>query len=363
MPSYSIALLVSFLAFICGQLFDALCMSFQPTGMELENFLVTGISFRTTLVAIVLRALPILVVHGTILLLRRHLCSSVKHELDDTFKTVAAAASVPARNDCEPSLAALASAEVIPLLKKSTALSASTDKVAFPSPSSLLASGPDPQDSTAFVALNETAISTCRLNVKEEVDTDTEHILSHSLRIGECIQASPDQDDSVHARHSQVPLLLLVAAAAQLRRLRAKAFDESCDAKIVEVVESAEEFEKIDDAENSSEEVAGETMQTLVVEANSTDDAKIIEDVPGDHAFGVPLIEELDGVPTYEEFVQDAPLEPLFEKKAFAPLVHVIHRPPPLSLLAVRASVKPRSEHIPPAPPSRPSLLSPDYPL
>ncbi|KAJ6515315.1 hypothetical protein C8R45DRAFT_1066968 [Mycena sanguinolenta] len=346
MPSYYIAIVMSLLAFLCSQLFNALCTSSQP--IKLANFFVTGISYRTTLVAIVLRALPIIIVHGTVLLLRRYLCSSVKHEPGDTFKIVATDSLAACNGCCERPLTALAPATVLPLLEKSTSLPPSTNRVASSSLSVSLAaaSSPETQDSTAFITSNEPAISICRLSIKEKVDADTEHILSHSLRTDECIQTFPAQDAPIHARHSQVPLLLLVAAAAQLRRFRAKATKESCDAKIVEVVESVEESEKIDNGETSSEEVAWETMQTLVVD-NSTDDVKIIEDMPGDHAFGVPLIEGLDGVPTYEEFAQDAPLEPLFEKKAFAPLVHVIHRPPPLSLLAVRASVKPRSEHIP----------------
>ncbi|KAJ7265455.1 hypothetical protein B0H12DRAFT_1100850 [Mycena haematopus] len=363
MPSASTTLVVSALAFVCGQLFDALCMNSHPIKLENASSMVTVFSFRT-LVAVVPRVLSILFVHGSVLLLRRYLFGSEKHQASGTFKFDAANSPAPS-NDFRRSptefpilaspcrrhvshrspLEALAPAAIHPLLEDSTAPAPAADRVASStllSVSLTAASGPGTQDCKSSVTLNEDAISICRAHIKEEVNAITES-LSDSLRRDERIQPSPAQDIPVNARHSQVPLLLLIAAAAQLRRLRAKAVEELCDAEIVGDVKFVE---KIYDVEAHADKVAEDIMQTLVVEASSSD-AKIIEDGPGDHAFGIPLIEELDGVPTYEEFAEDAPMEPLFEKSAFTPLVHIIHRPPSLALLAVRVSVKPRSEHIP----------------
>ncbi|KAF7352286.1 hypothetical protein MVEN_01192300 [Mycena venus] len=227
---------------------------------------------------------------------------------------------------------------------------------------------------------NEDTISKDGVAIKE-VKEDLKDMIVSSSHQEETFEVSSSQDIPVDVRFSRLPLLQHVTAAALLRKLQLKVVEDLCYASIGEVVEddkSVQEIEAVevvdnvsteDATENVTQEATGvgpveeieklvvpdvaedtqaenvveDTTQTLVVEASfspPSPEEKKIEVVSTDPAFVVLLFEELE-LPSYEQFVEDAPPEPLFEKSAFAPLIHVIHRPPPLAILAIHTRVKP----------------------
>ncbi|KAF7352299.1 hypothetical protein MVEN_01193600 [Mycena venus] len=281
-----------------------------------------------------------------------------------------------------------------PLIGNTTALALVTGRVSFSLPfvSSITGGRFGIQDSKlSFVRItelpitglgfsrNEDTISKDGIAI-EEVEEDLKDVFVSSSHQEETFEVSSSQDIPVDGRYSRLPLLQHVAAAALLRKLQLKVVEELCYASSEEVVddksvqgieavevvdnvspegatenvtqeatgvEPVEEIEKLvapNVAEDTQEEnVVDDTTQTLFVKAPSSPpspEEKKIEVVSTDPAFVVPLFEELE-LPSYEQFAEDAPPEPLFEKSAFAPLIHVIHRPPPLAILATHTRVKP----------------------
>jgi hypothetical protein len=92
MPSASFTLILCFFTFICGQLFNAFCMSLHPIKIESIASVVpvdTGFSFKTVIVIF----FSALVVHdAAILLVIRHLLKDSKRTLH-VLKTLPAAAA------------------------------------------------------------------------------------------------------------------------------------------------------------------------------------------------------------------------------------------------------------------------------
>ncbi|KAJ7890828.1 hypothetical protein B0H13DRAFT_875036 [Mycena leptocephala] len=200
-------------------------------------------------------------------------------------------------------------------------------------------------------------------NVKKEPEEDSEDTTLHlesnlSLKekeikasadegikatLEEIIEESPAEEGP--GRPSHVPSLSHLAAAALSRKLQVQANDESCCASIEEVIEDEEVVEE--SVEEFQIEKVDDGMETHFVDAVSegfSQEEKILGIVPSEHEPIVPLYEELDGLPSYEEFVQDAPAEPLFDTNVSA-LTHAVRRPPPLSLFASRVDVKSTSIH------------------
>ncbi|KAJ7930078.1 hypothetical protein B0H13DRAFT_1963141 [Mycena leptocephala] len=195
-------------------------------------------------------------------------------------------------------------------------------------------------------------------NIKEEgeeyLEDTTLFLESNSSFKEKPIEKPPAEDNPVHARQSHVPILRHLAAAALLRKLHVQAEDEPCYASIEEVAESEEAIEEITEEFQVEKVVeAGEKdikngMETLffdaVSESNGFDlDEKKIDIVTGDHESVAPLYEEFEDLPSYEEFAQGAPAEPLFDTSASP--IHAVHRPPPLSTLAVHIGVKSTNIH------------------
>ncbi|KAJ6606199.1 hypothetical protein DFH09DRAFT_1269252 [Mycena vulgaris] len=149
------------------------------------------------------------------------------------------------------------------------------------------------------------------------------------------------------ARFSHLPLRHL-AAAATLRKSRVRIMDEECHASIEETIvgdgHSAEEkmnmvaaVEVFPACTTIEVEDTTDTLAVSVIEEKI--DVVLVEQEP------VPAYQELDwdSAPSYEEFANSAPPEPLFERRLVA-LEHAIYRPPSLSVLAVRTGVKPSSD-------------------
>ncbi|KAJ6490467.1 hypothetical protein DFH09DRAFT_1454289 [Mycena vulgaris] len=84
-----------------------------------------------------------------------------------------------------------------------------------------------------------------------------------------------------------------------------------------------------------------DTTDTTLVEAVKSSGAEEKAEVVDVAQESAPTYEEFDWdqAPSYEEFANDAPPEPLFEKR-FVSLEHAVHRPPPLALLAARTGAK-----------------------
>lgn len=219
--------------------------------------------------------------------------------------------------------------------------------------------------------------------IKEEGEENSEDstlfLESNSSFKEEPIEKALAEDSPVHARQSHVPFLRNLAAAALLRKLHVQVDEEPCYASIEEVAEdendieeSAEDFQ-VEKVVEAAEKDIKNGMETLffdaVSESNGFDlDEKKIDIVTGDHESVAPLYEEFEGLPSYEEFAQGAPAEPLFDTSAspihgsstchsftflFLPSTHAaVHRPPPLSTLAVHMGVKctnihPRASRLP----------------
>jgi hypothetical protein len=212
--------------------------------------------------------------------------------------------------------------------------------------------------------------------IKEEVEEYSEDttlfLESNSSFKKEPIEKPLAEDSPVYARQSHVPFLRHLATAAILRKLHVQVDEEPCYASIEEVAEdendieeSAEDFQ-VEKVVEAAEKDIKNGMETLffdaVSESNGFDlDEKKIDIVTGDHESVAPLYEEFEGLPSYEEFAQDAPAEPLFDTSAslihgsstchsftflFLPSTHAaVHRPPPLSILAAHIGVKSTNIH------------------
>ncbi|KAJ7930070.1 hypothetical protein B0H13DRAFT_1963103 [Mycena leptocephala] len=195
------------------------------------------------------------------------------------------------------------------------------------------------------------------VNIKEEVEENSEDstlFLESNLSFKkEPIEKALAEDSPVHARQSHIPFLRHLAAAAILRKLHVQVDEEPCYASIEEVAEdendieeSAEDFqvEKVVEAAEKDIKNGMETLFDAVSESNGFDlDEKKTDIVTGDHESVAPLYEEFEGLPSYEEFAQGAPAEPLFDTSASP--IHAVHRPPPLSILAAHIGVKSTNIH------------------
>jgi hypothetical protein len=139
----------------------------------------------------------------------------------------------------------------------------------------------------------------------------------------------------------------------------------------IEEAEKIEEVAEIIEVAEGIEEADQDTTPTLVVEtasfpaSNQGEEKKMeIEKESEVVAYEnkVGTYEELDDFPSYEEFVNEAPPEPLFEKRtrdvvgysmclsllpcpflAYHAVLAVVFRPPPIALFASRTGGKPHS--------------------
>ncbi|KAJ7922337.1 hypothetical protein B0H13DRAFT_1983481, partial [Mycena leptocephala] len=401
MPSASFTLILCFVTFICGQLFNAFCTSLHPIKIESIASVVpvdTGFSFKTVIVIV----FSALVVHdAVILLVIRHLPKDSKRTLR-VLKTLPAAAadhisipqgpllilpvntllvphksfrlrptvvSIPRpfwiwRFLYRPPTIGFSSRAVLPLLEYLTTLALVAKRVSSPLPCALLTGGhPCIQDLPLFMRLFSPLAAAAvprypltgvglqgvwGTNVKEELEEDSEdttlYLESNSslkdkeikasadkgikTTLEETIEDSPAEDGP--GRQSHVPVLRHLTAAALLRKSQVRVNDEPCYASIEEVIEdeevveeSVEEFriEKVVEAGEMDVKKVEDGTETPFVDAVSdgfSQEEKILGIVPTEHEPIVPLYEELDGLPSYEEFVQDAPVEPLFDTSVSA---------------------------------------------
>ncbi|KAJ7694913.1 hypothetical protein B0H14DRAFT_3043238 [Mycena olivaceomarginata] len=189
-------------------------------------------------------------------------------------------------------------------------------------------------------------------------------------------------------RHSHTPLLRHIAAAALLRKLQFQVVDEPChgsveeDAGVVsaEQIEEVVEIEAVEDAPLTLEEIVDKVIELIEIEEAVEDSTPTLEEVLSEEAGAVQKIEEaekieevaeiievaegieeadqdttptlvkkmeiekeievvayenkvgtyeeLDDFPSYEEFVNEAPPEPLFEKRTRDVVGYIVFRPP-----------------------------------
>jgi hypothetical protein len=178
----------------------------------------------------------------------------------------------------------------------------------------------DSEDTTLYLE-SDSSFKEIKASADEGIKTTLEEI----------IEELPAGEGPV--RQSRVPFLRHLAAAALLRKSQIQVNNEPCYASIEEVIEdeevveeSVEEFqiEKVFVAREKDVEKVEDGTKTLFVNAvyaGFSQEEKILGIVPTEHEPIVPLYEELDGLP-YEEFVQDAPAEPLFDTSVSAVPTH-----------------------------------------
>ncbi|KAJ7181573.1 hypothetical protein C8R43DRAFT_1229411 [Mycena crocata] len=116
-------------------------------------------------------------------------------------------------------------------------------------------------------------------------------------------------------RTSLLPLLRHLSVAASLRKCYVQSNDDVCHASIVEVIED-DDTHTLCAGSSASGSIKGKES-----DRESDDDGSDWD------------------IPSYEDFVDDAPPEPLFEKK-YVCLDYIVHRPPLLSMVATRTGVK-----------------------
>ncbi|KAJ6464592.1 hypothetical protein C8R45DRAFT_1024472 [Mycena sanguinolenta] len=182
-----------------------------------------------------------------------------------------------------------------------------------------------------------------------------------------------DQDVPINTCPSQSHFLRRVAAAALLRRLTFKVdgaananpehqvvemvptqkvetveervVEEVKDKQIVEEIEgvgdidAGKEEAKADEASGADDEVA----KKVELEGLPSYEDIVNEVPPGSfYEVGVRLHGELECLPSYEEFANGVPPETLFEKRPAHVAAYDVHRPPPLSYLASRTGAIPK---------------------
>ncbi|KAJ7265351.1 hypothetical protein B0H12DRAFT_195418 [Mycena haematopus] len=229
------------------------------------------------------------------------------------------------------------------------------------------------------------SITPTERTLKNSVEEEIEETLHEDARIN---TSPPPQDASACTRSSRAPLLRHVAAAALLRKLRFKILeDEPCHARVQEITDVEEVDERSDGCKESNiveaaaveevekvvevvEELVGEVVAEAVhaVEEVEVLETAVIEQaekvVPGltpdtsvDNVSSpthdeklevqktiyedIPFYEELDDLPSYEEFVMGAPPEPLFADRIPEVVAFAIFRPPSLAFFASRTGAKP----------------------
>ncbi|KAJ7126898.1 hypothetical protein C8R44DRAFT_107629 [Mycena epipterygia] len=398
MPS-AIILVLCFLSFILGQLFSAYCTSLANVKIPVVTPQVI-VGSEYSLQALLVIVLSVLVVHDLVLvLLLRHLLSSptptpkgilkllttVVHDVD--VHTDNLAVVLFSRLTIGNSRAGYRKASILlpprpatafriiagvsfPLNECCTALVLFVKRDAHP-PSlfSILACArvTIPPRVYSFPAqllrhLAAAAISSTRRGTHLKKIAVKEYQEPVPVLIPPA-QVPVHSQDGIPARPSHAPLLRHLVAAAILRKYRVRiVIEEDCHAGIEEV----EEVDDLSDTLVVEEEKDGEKLDeqvevtvdqdTLVLEEKVLEEQEEqveedsieeqIEELTIDLESVAPSYQEFDlATPSYEEFANDAPPEPLFQKRIVAPLDHVIHRPPSLAAIAARMGVTLPSGH------------------
>ncbi|KAJ7181590.1 hypothetical protein C8R43DRAFT_273599 [Mycena crocata] len=125
---------------------------------------------------------------------------------------------------------------------------------------------------------------------------------------------SEPQPAPAPVRTSLLPLLRHLSVAASLRKCYVQSNDNVCHASIVEVIED-DDTHTLCTGSSASGSIKGKESDREFEDGSDWD------------------------IPSYEDFVDDAPPEPLFEKK-YVCLDYIVHRPPLLSMVATRTGVK-----------------------
>ncbi|KAJ7506665.1 hypothetical protein B0H11DRAFT_1972277 [Mycena galericulata] len=169
------------------------------------------------------------------------------------------------------------------------------------------------------------ALSAPRLGEEVEEIVDSDDSETTLVAEGGCKSTNVEKVDlpafkhislPAHSRPSYIPFLRHLSSAATLRKqLGRVVVDEPCHATIEEVVDN--EITLLSDSGSLEEE----TIDAVFVEEEC----------------------DWEELPSYEEFAQGAPTEPLFEEKymSFAFIRGSCLCPPPLSALAARTGAKP----------------------
>ncbi|KAJ6515225.1 hypothetical protein C8R45DRAFT_955704 [Mycena sanguinolenta] len=137
----------------------------------------------------------------------------------------------------------------------------------------------------------------------------------------------------------------IVEVEEKVETVEERVVEEVKDKQIVEEIEgvgdidAGKEEAKADEASGADDEVA----KKVELEGLPSYEDIVNEVPPGSfYEVGVRLHGELECLPSYEEFANGVPPETLFEKRPAHVAAYDVHRPPPLSYLASRTGAIPK---------------------